>query len=128
MRLSVEQYQKLQQQGRLKAKASAVESKSYERMNKTERRYAAVLESRRKAGEILWWDFEVFRLRLGPKCFYNIDFAVVNQNHEIEIHEVKGGFIRDDASVKLKAAAEKYPFLRFFLCQYKKRAWTVKRV
>lgn len=34
-------------------------------MNRTERAYAARLEAMKRAGEILEWQFEPFRLRLG---------------------------------------------------------------
>ena len=59
--------------------------------------------------EIKHWMFEPFKLRLAIKTFYTPDFLVVTADDLLEIHEVKG-FVRDDAIVKLKVAAEKFPF------------------
>lgn len=100
--------------GRLKAGA----------MNKTERQYSEMLELRKHAGEITWWAFEPFKIRLADRTFYDVDFAVLLANGELEVHEVKGGFVTDDGRVKVKVAAELFP-ARFFLCQKVKRAWVV---
>lgn len=43
------------------------------------------------------------------KTFYTPDFAVMTANGTMEMHEVKG-FWQDDARVKIKVAAESYPF------------------
>src|SRR5574343_155185 len=81
--------------------------------NKLEAAYEKYLEERKQAGEILWYKFEGIKLRLADNCFYNPDFAVMLKSGEIEIHECKG-FMREDAAVKIKVAAEEYPF-RFVL-------------
>ena len=78
-------------------------------MNKTEAAYAALLEQRKQAGEILWYTFEGIKLRLADNTFYSPDFAVMGVGGELSMHEVKG-FWRDDARVKIKVAAELYPF------------------
>ncbi len=78
-------------------------------MNKTEQAYAATLEARKIAGEILWYRFEGVKLRLADGCFYSPDFAVLRGDGQMEMHEVKG-FWTDDARVKIKVAAELYPF------------------
>lgn len=78
-------------------------------MNKTEERYAAYLELLKHAGEILWWRFEGIKLRLADNTFYTPDFAVLAADSVMEIHEVKG-FWEDDARVKIKVAADQYPF------------------
>lgn len=92
------------------------------RMNGTERAYSVVLEARRQAGELLWWAYEVVTLKLADDTRYTPDFAVMLANGELEMHETKG-FMRDDAWVKLKVAAEKFPF-RFRLVKREKGAWT----
>ncbi len=81
-------------------------------MNKTEKEYANHLEHKRTAGEILWWSFEGVKFKLADKCHYNPDFAVMLPDGTMEIHEVKGSlsFIQDDAKVKIKVAAERFPF------------------
>ena len=96
-------------------------------MNGTEARYAAVLETRRHAGEVAWWAYEAVQLRLADRCTYLPDFLVMLADGSIEVHEVKGGFARDDAIVKLKVAADLYPFT-FRLCRYRGRKWEVAEV
>lgn len=79
------------------------------KMNKTEARYAAHLELQKAAGEVLWWAFEPMNLRLGTNCFYRVDFLVLKADGSLEAHEVKG-YWTDDALVKIRVAAEKFPF------------------
>lgn len=78
-------------------------------MNKTEKAYGDHLEQRRIAGEVAWYKFEGLKLRLADNTFYTPDYAVMLANGEIECHEVKGHW-QDDARVKIKIAAELYPF------------------
>ena len=78
-------------------------------MNKTEAEYAQLLAMRKQAGEVAWYRFEGVKLRLADKTFYSPDFAVMLANGQLEMHEVKG-FWRDDARVKIKVAAEQFPF------------------
>ena len=109
--------QRFQALGRLKAGA----------MNRTEREYSQMLDLRKDAGEIAWWAFEPFKIRLADRTFYDVDFGVLLANGELEVHEVKGGFITDDGRVKVKVAAELFP-ARFFIVQKVKWAWTVELV
>lgn len=78
-------------------------------MNKTETAYAALLETLKVAGRIQWFRFEGLKLRLADKTFYTPDFAVMRDDGVMECHECKG-FWMDDARVKIKVAAEMYPF------------------
>ncbi len=78
-------------------------------MNKTEKQYAEYLEARRVAGTIAWYKFEGMKLRLADNTFYTPDFAVMLADGCMEMHEVKGHW-QDDARVKIKVAAELYPF------------------
>lgn len=78
-------------------------------MNKTEEAYSAYLELRKHAGEVQWYKFEAVKLRLADNTFYSPDFAVMTADNVLEMHEVKG-FWMDDARVKIKIAAELYPF------------------
>jgi len=94
-------------------------------MNQTEKKYAERLELLKRAGEILWYEFEPANLRLADKCFYRIDFMVLTKDMELQVHEIKGGFITDDSLVKIKAAAEKFPFA-FIMYQYIKKEWTIR--
>lgn len=77
--------------------------------NKTEQAYENLLEAMRISGEVLWYKFEGMKLRLADNTFYTPDFAVMLSSGQIEMHEVKG-FWQDDARVKIKIAADMYPF------------------
>lgn len=78
-------------------------------MNRSEQAYAAHLEARKHAGEVLWYAFEAVKLRLADNTFYTPDFAVMMADGVIEMHECKG-FWQDDARVKIKVAASLFPF------------------
>ncbi len=78
-------------------------------LNKTEAAYAADLNLRKHAGDVLWYRFEGLKLRLADNTFYTPDFTVMRDTGQIECHEVKG-FWTDDARVKIKVAADLYPF------------------
>ena len=83
--------------------------------NKTEQAYALELTSLKHAGDVLWFKFEGVKLRLADNTFYSPDFAVMLASGQMEMHEVKG-FWQDDARVKIKVAADLYPF-RFIAVQ-----------
>ena len=93
-------------------------------MNKLERAYADHLYARQLAGEIKKYWFQGMTLRLGNDCRYTPDFVVLLASGELEMHEVKG-FWRDDARVKIKVAAEMYPF-RFIAVQKDKQGCNVE--
>jgi len=78
--------------------------------NKTEAAYeASVLRPAMMAGEIAWYRFEGIKFRLADNTFYTPDYAVMLSDGSMEAHEVKG-FWTDDARVKIKIAADQYPF------------------
>lgn len=78
-------------------------------MNNTEAAYGTHLELLKRAGQILWYRFEGLKFRLADSTFYTPDFAVMLASGSMECHEVKG-FWQDDARVKIKVAADLYPF------------------
>lgn len=98
------------------------------RMNKTETRYAAILEARKRADEIVEYRFGAVTLLLADDTRYTPDFFVEMPDGYIECHEVKGGFIRDRALIKPKVAAAMYPRWIFRLCQRKGGEWTIKTI
>ena len=83
------------------------------RMNRWEEAYGAELLVKQAAGEIEWFGFEPIKLRLADATFYTPDFAVI-QGGRLCFIEIKG-FIRDDAMVKFKVAAEMFPFMFLML-------------
>ena len=78
-------------------------------MNKTEQAYAEHLAHLQSIGNVLWFKFEGVKFRLADNTFYSPDFAVMMSDGRMQIHEVKG-FWQDDARVKIKVAADLYPF------------------
>lgn len=97
-------------------------------MNGVERRYAALLDARLSAGEIVWWKYEGMSFRLAElKCHFHPDFSMMLADGTIEIHETKGAYIREDAWLKLKIAASMYPFV-FRKCVWDKGQWTITEV
>lgn len=96
-------------------------------MNKTEARYSERLERMKQMGEVLWYRFEGVKLRLADKTFYSPDFFVMRANGEMEVHEVKG-FMMDDANVKIKIAADSYPFRFYLVKAVKGNQWSITEV
>lgn len=94
-------------------------------MNKTEAEYEQMLKLRQHAGDVLWYEFEPFKLRLADNTFYTPDFIVMPANRELEVHEIKG-FWTDDARVKIKVAAAKFHIFRFFAIKKVRKAWEVE--
>ena len=96
-------------------------------MNKTEAKYAAYLELLKQAGEVLWYAFEGMKFKLADACFYEPDFAVMLADGSMEMHEVKGAkaIFQDDAKVKIKVAAQKYPFKFKAIFPLKNNGWEV---
>jgi hypothetical protein len=107
-----------------KEKYEALGRMKSRKMNKTEIAYGKVLEFQKQAGEVLWFEFEPMNLRLAEKCFYKVDWLVLTKELLLEVHEVKG-YWTDDALVKIKIAAEKFPF-RFISKQLVKGAWVTR--
>ena len=100
-----------------KVRAQALGRLKAGQMNKTESDYAEHLKAAQIAGEVACWWFEGIGLKLAPSCRYYPDFLVMLPDGRLEVHEVKaraanGSFrAEEDARVKLKVCAEKFPFL-----------------
>lgn len=93
-------------------------------MNKTEAAYAQKLEAAKLAGVILDYKFESVKLKLAPATFLTPDFLVIKPDG-FELHEVKG-FWEEDARVKIKVAAEMYPWFQFIAVQRSGKEWKVE--
>lgn len=96
------------------------------KQNKLERDYGNYLHLLKMAEEIVDYRYEPMGLRLGFKTFYKPDFLVIKKDR-FEIHECKG-FMRDDANVKLKVAAQAFPWFKFFLVRRAGKSWDIKEV
>lgn len=85
-------------------------------MNKTEAAYAKHLELLKQSGQILWYRFDAVKLRLADNTFLTVDFFILNAQSQLEAHDVKGSLriITDDAKVKMKVAADAFPFAFYY--------------
>lgn len=89
-------------------------------MNKTEMAYRRHLEGEKREGRILWFDYECMKLRLADRCFYTPDFMVMDADGHIIFVDTKALWksigkpgIAEDALIKMKGVAEKYPMFTF---------------
>lgn len=100
-------------------------------MNRLEAEYAAYLRGLQHAGEVLWWAFEPIKLKLARLTTYTPDFVVMTKDGLLECHETKGTskgkpFVMDDAAVKVKVAAEKFPFKFRIVWWVRNEGWKSK--
>ena len=100
--------------GRPRAKAGRSRQKIPGTMNRLEARYAEHLETRRIAGQIAAYWYESMKFRLADKTWYTPDFMVMLADGELQLHETKGGFVREDAIIKLKITSATYWCFRVF--------------
>ena len=101
-------------------------------MNKLETAYSQYLDALKFGKDIVDYRFEPFKLILvhgvphqRNETSYKPDFLVIKD--VFEIHEVKG-FWRDDARIKLKMAAQMFPWFKFFAVTKKKGLWVWERI
>jgi hypothetical protein len=97
--------------------------------NKTEARFALWLEIQQRAGIVAWWDFQPMTFRLADDCRYTPDFVVryPSRDEQLKCIDIKGSkrkkadgsvtyWAEEDARLKIKFAAEKYPFFDWVIC------------
>ena len=138
MRLTEEQYAALTRDRATGARKADVGTKVATRTekpasgpkfkSKTEVAYAQMLEARKRAGEIADWRYEAITFRLADGVRYTPDFLLTDHDGGMAIVEVKGGYIRDDARIKLRVAVAQFPGFAWYLAQYKASAWIVERM
>lgn len=88
--------------------------------------YADLLTLRKLAREILRWEYEPIKFRLGEGAYYKPDFLIVMADRSIEIHETKG-FKREAAMVRIRAAASIHDYVSFTLVTRKSGQWDYER-
>lgn len=114
---------------RFKQFARGTRHKSRGETSALELEYGEVLRLREHAGELAWVRHHPFGLRLADRTFYHPDYAVMRADGVLEVYEVKG-FWEEDARVKIKVAAEQFPF-PFIAVTRRKRAegggWELER-
>jgi hypothetical protein len=90
-------------------------------MNLTESKFRLLLQERFPDCQIR---FEAYKLRIGERCYYCPDFAVIHLSGLIDFYECKGAHIWEDSLIKCKAAKEMYPHHIFEMWQHRKGNWT----
>ena len=113
--------QRMQALGRLKAG----------QMNKTEERFAKHLELDRHTGRVQWWKFEGIKLMLAKNTSLTVDFAILPETDILTLIDVKGSkaMVTDDARVKMKLAAELYPFVfKLAYPRAKGEGWDIEEI
>lgn len=100
-------------------------------MNKTEERFAQMLELERYAGRVKWWKFEGIKLMLAKNTSLTVDFAILPETDILTLIDVKGSkaMVTDDARVKMKLAAELYPFVfKLAYPRAKGEGWEIEEI
>jgi hypothetical protein len=98
-------------------------------MNVTETRFAAVLDAGRWPQTFDRWAYEPVTLQLTPDMKFTPDFGLYcGEEDSIELIDVKGGHIFEDAIIKGKAAAVLFPQHRFYIAQWKAGEWRVRQL
>lgn len=96
--------------------------------NKWEERYCEEwLDPLTLEGQLLWFEFEPFKIELAYRCTLTVDYFSFSRNGFIFADDIKG-FLRDDANVKIKVAARMFPHITFRFAALKGRQWTWKEV
>lgn len=97
-------------------------------MNQTETRYAEHLAILKIAGEIRDFAYEARTFTLSDdRCRWTPDFEITMPDGSLEYVDVKGGHTWEDAVIKFKWAASKFPQYRFRMIEYRSGAWVVVR-
>ncbi len=105
-----------------KMPADVLGSPSVRGMNKTEAAYHAHLQTLHALGVVTWHRFEPMKLRLATGAYYKPDFGVRLESGEFQLHETKGHW-REAARVRIKVAAELFPFFRFIAIKRVNGGW-----
>jgi len=93
-----------------------------DQLTKTELRYLRLLKVQREPlCRIL---IQAIRLNLGlTNLNYTPDFCVVRPDRTLEMHEVKGAHVYEDARVKFKQAVATYPMFYWVWAQWEQGQW-----
>lgn len=99
-------------------------------MNKLEAAWAGELEALGVKGELLWFQYEGMTLKLAPDTRYTPDFVWMDKEGNIVFDECKG-WMEEAAFVRIKVAADKFPF-RFRLIRKRLKrdggGWDIKDI
>lgn len=97
------------------------------KLNKTERLYAAGLETRKRTGAIRDYTIQAMTFVLGPDLRFTPDFVVIESDGTLTAVDTKGTFVREDAIIKLKVAAATFPWIRWKMIENRRGTFTTVR-
>ena len=131
------QFNKLSRQVRARGRVRHVSG----HMNKTEYEYSAYLDGLKALGKITSWKFEAVKLKLADKTYFTADFVVQDAEGFLEFVDVKatkrsknaagesieGALSEDDAAVKVKVAAQTFPWFDFTVVFKRKSGYWERR-
>ena len=80
------------------------------------------------AGQIARYQYEPVVFKIANGMTYRPDWRAVESNGKVRIYEVKGAFVYEGSTEKLKSAAFLYPEYEWYLCQWKSGQWTIQKV
>jgi hypothetical protein len=127
LKLSDDQARELGIAGYIPPKVKRATNLNEKGQNKLEASFERRLADRKHWGEILDYWFEEVKFRLAGRTFYTPDFTVAELGGSMSVWEVKG-YWRDDARVKIKVAAEKYPHIRWVAVRWIGREWIYETI
>lgn len=82
-------------------------------------RYAAYLDTLKRANVIKDWFYEPIRFNLGFRTSYTPDFRVLSMDERNYFIEMKG-YLREPGRVKFRASVKQNPYDRFIMVSYDK--------
>ena len=91
--------------------------------NKTELAYEEYLKTLKLVGEVTNWWFESVTFVLADRASYTPDYVVMYATGVVEIIEIKGGIVEDDAAAKFRVARGMFPWLTFKMLKKSKGGW-----
>jgi hypothetical protein len=95
-----------------------------DKLNKTERAYLAILRART---DVDWIGIQSVTLKIADDCRLTCDFIYLCAG-VLTFVDTKGGFIREDSTIKIKVAARMFPWAKFVVAQRISGTWTEKVV
>ena len=103
--------------------------------SKTERQYAMVLGDEVEEGTIERFEFESMKFKLADGAWFCPDFCVWLPAHlvrdgttspqQLELREIKGGFVREAARVRFLVAKRLYPEFSWRMIQKQRNGWWI---
>lgn len=94
------------------------------RLNKTEKRFLARLRAAGMEEANIGIQDVTFRLAFDLRYTPDFRTTIGLYGSSMTFWEVKGGFEREDAAVKIKMAAAKFPYFNFIKAVWKDGRWT----